>query len=206
MLQAVLEAPESPQDPTAVRRAYRAARGTYPAHFDQAHARLGYPVEQDGPDCVGVYEEGLGCSAPPDRLQAQACQHPEADAVAEGELRFAVDDAEGRIHRVQSTGARPLTVTVQPRTKGGYDCVQRGPDPFYGLLRTRAVAWRVNGEGVELEPSHLPSDRAQPGDTLACELTITRQALPNLREGLSGWSLEKERRSFLSTPLVVPER
>ena len=92
--------------------------------------------------------------------------------------RFAVDDAGGRIHRVQSTGARPLTVTVQPRTGGGYDCVQRGPDPFYGLLRTREVAWRVNGEGVEIEPSHLPSDHAQPGDTLVCELTITRQALP----------------------------
>lgn len=204
LLQETLDGPASPPDPTAFLRAYRAARGTYPRHFDQAHGRLGYRVEQDGPDCVGVYEAGIRCAAPPDRMQERACRHPGADAMTDGELRFEVDDAEGRIHRVQSTGDRPLTVTVKPGTGGGYDCVQSGPDPFYGLLRTRAVTWQVNGEGVEVEPTHLPFERAPPGVTLVCELTITRQSIPTLREAIAEWGLKTEDRHFTSSPLVVP--
>ena len=83
--------------------------------FNLAHLRSKYVVDQqDSTDCVGVYEPGVSCTAPEEKIQESVCLQTIDSSVSPIDYAFTVNDDDQTIQNIESTGklSEPTAVIV----------------------------------------------------------------------------------------------
>ena len=73
--------------------------------------------QQESTDCVGVYEQGVSCAAPEEKIQENVCLQTIDSSVSPIDYTFTVNDDAQTIQNIQSTGklSEP-TVVIVPRS------------------------------------------------------------------------------------------